>query len=191
MIKTYEQFMRLLWEIEDNADALAQANDFVSKLAKRANVRLKALEDARLTSSPAYKRAEIWLKKDSRRRFSESKKLDAESLRAQAYELNTFLESNSSTLTGELQRRAGLEKLMPNATKKEKNEMRRFLESAAFSEMQKANIGYNIVREAAEAIISGKKVSDLKKIYSDFLKQEKQGKFEMDIIDVWDLWTGA
>lgn len=190
MIKTYEQFMRLLWEIDDNADALAQANDFVSKLAKRANVRLKALEDQDLTASPAYQRAETWLKEDSRRRFSESKKLDAESLRAQAYELNTFLESEFSTITGERQRQAGLYSLMPRATKKEKNQMRRFLESAAFQEMKKT-IGSDVVKKAADAIEAGAKVSDLKRLYSDFLKQEKQGKFEMDIIDVWDLWTGA
>lgn len=188
MINSYEEFLSIIFEIDTDATLLKQAQDYSAKLAKRANVRLKALEDEGFETSDAYARAKGWLMQDERKRFSESKKLDAESLRAQVFELNAFLEGGS-TITEERARRAGLDKMMPRASKREKNEMRRFLSSAAFEEMKKT-IGTDIVKKAADAIAAGASVSQLNRMYKDFLKQEEKGQREMDIIDVWSLWIG-
>lgn len=188
MINSYEDFLSIIFEIDTDVSLLKQAQEYSAKLAKRANVRMKALEDAGFESSDAYARAKGWLSQDDRRRFSESKKLDAESLRAQVYELTVFLQGGS-TIRAEKDRRSGLDKLMPNATRKEKNEMRRFLLSAAFDEMKKT-IGTNIVNRAADSIQGGASVRELNKLYKQFLDQENKGNQYMDITDVWTLWIG-
>lgn len=188
MINSYEEFLSIIFEIDTDASLLKEAQAYSAKLAKRANVRLKALEDSGLQSAESYSRAQGWLSQDDRRRFSESKKLDAESLRAQVYELNAFLEGGS-TIQEEKQRRAGLNRMMPRATKREKNQMRRFLSSAAFEEMKKT-IGTDIVKKAADAIEAGASVSELNKLYQRFLRQEEKGNAEIDILDVWSEWAG-
>lgn len=188
MIGSYEEFLSIIWDIEDDSGLLKQAQEYVSKLSKRANVRLKALETEGFENTESYKRAERWLQDDGRRRFTESKKLDAESLRAQAHELNAFL-TGGSTITEERDRRAGFDKLMPNATRAQKNMMRRFLMSSAFEEMKKT-IGTDIVKKAADAIESGASVAQLNKLYERFLNQEKIGDEIMDITDVWTMWIG-
>lgn len=188
MINSYEEFLSIIFEIDTDASLLKEAQAYSSKLAKRANVRLAALENEGFTSSETYARAHDWLTQDDRRRFSESKKLDAESLRAQIYELNAFLHG-SSTIQSERNRRAGLDKIMPNATAKQKAEMRRFLSSAAFEEMKKT-IGTDIVKKAADAIEAGASVKELNKLFKQFLEQEEKGTQYMDITDVWSRWIG-
>lgn len=188
MINSYEEFLYIIFEIDTYASLLKQAREYSAKLAKRANVRLKALEDAGFETSDAYARAMGWLSQDDRRRFSESKKLDVESLMSQVYELNVFLNSGS-TIQEERNRRAGLDKFMPNATPKQKAEMRRFLSSAAFEEMRRT-IGTDIVKKAADAIEMGASVRELNKLFNRFLQQEEKGNQYMDITDVWFRWIG-
>ena len=173
--------------------ALSAIETESSKLAKRANTRLKALEERGLTSSPAYQRATWWTGDElSRMRFSESKKLSPDKAIEQLEELNAFLGNEYSTISGETARQAGLEKLMPEGTKKEKAAMKRFLESDAFSEMKKV-IGTDIVKKAADAIEAGAKVGELNKLYRDYLTREAAGRLTVDqdiYTEVWSEWTG-
>ncbi len=160
--------------------------------AKRANVRLAALEEKGFTSSPAYQRA-TWFTAEERDRlrFSESKKQNLNDMMRAYEEINIFLESESSTVAGERRREAGLNKIMPDASKKEQNAMIRFLESSAFEEMKKT-IGTDIVKKAADAIEAGAKVSDLNKLFRQFKKQEAAGQLTVDqdiYTEVWTKWT--
>lgn len=164
-----------------------------SKAAKRANVRLKALEKAGYTSSPAYQRA-TWFTGETRDklRFTESKHLNYDELRTAYEEVNIFLQSPASTITSEKERRSGIEKILPKADRKTKAAFQRFLSSNAFEELKKV-IGTDIVKKGADAIENGAKVSDLNRLFNNFMRREEQGNLSLnqDIFsEVWSTWTG-
>lgn len=162
--------------------------------AKRANVRLAALEEKGFTSSPAYQRA-TWFTAEERDRlrFSESKKQNLNDMMRAYEEINIFLGRESSKVSGERYRRAGLEKIMPNATIQEKNAMMRFLESGTFREVSGYAYAGDIIKSARDAIENGAKVSDLNRLYQQFKKREAAGTLTVneDIFTaVWSEWTG-
>ena len=192
MIPSFHEILSILNSI-DGDGAIPELQTVSASLAKRANVRLKALEDAGLTASPAYYRATWWTGKErSRRRFSESKKLTGDDLENQIREMITFLSSDTSSVSFERERQAGLEKILPEGTGKERRQMLRFLESKAFEEMKKT-IGTDIVKKAADAIEAGAKVSDLNKLFKEFQRQEAEGTLTVNediYTQVWSIWVG-
>ena len=164
------------------------------KAANAANKRMQRLEEQGLdVSSPAYQQAQYFLGETmGRDRFSRSKKMKFADMMEQYEEILKFLNDETSTVTGEKRRRSGVDKLMPAASKKEKNAMMRFLSSKAFEELKKV-MGTDIVRRGADAIEQGAKVSDLTKLFKDFLKREKQGDITVNediYTEVWSPWIG-
>lgn len=164
-----------------------------ARAAKRANTRLRALEKAGLESSSAYMRA-TWFTGETRdkMRFSESKKLDIETMRTAFEEVNIFLQSPTSRTSVEKRRRSGIDKIMMGAGEKAKNAMMRFLSSTAFGELKKI-MGTDIVRKGADAIEAGASVSKLNQLFSDFINREKAGDLAVNqdiYTEVWSAWTG-
>lgn len=161
------------------------------KEAKRANSRLKALEEKGLTASPAYERATFFTAEErSSLRFSQSKRLSLSEMMRSYEEVNAFLADETSTIRGERWRQAGINKTLPGGSASEKNAMLRFLESAAFNDL-KHTIGTNVVKMAVDAIESGAKVSDLNRLYKDYLKREAEGDLTVDedlFTEVWSRW---
>ena len=170
--------------------ALSELQSLSSSMAKRANVRLKALETSDLTASPAYRRAEYYLNEErNRTRFSESKKMTAGELEDQLGQLYGFFGDPSASVEYEKNREAGLESSFPDMNVNEKRQMRNFLSSDAFADMKKI-IGSSIIREAAQAIEEGARVKDLEKAYAAYL-EKTEGPADPDtpdIFDVWDNW---
>lgn len=162
------------------------------KEARRANQRMRALEKADLTTSNAYRRAQGFTNEIlEKRRFSQSKKISLDDLIMQFEEIIKFLSDASSTVTGEKMRLSGLDKMFPKMNKKEKASMMRFLDSATFQDLKKI-IGTDIIKKAGDTIIEGAKVSDLNKLYKNFLEREEKGTLtiEQDIFtEVWDRWN--
>ena len=171
--------------------ALSELQSLSSSMAKRANVRLKALETSDLTASPAYRRAEYYLNEErNRTRFSESKKMTAGELEDQLGQLYGFFGDPSASVEYEKNREAGLESSFPDMNVNEKRQMRNFLSSDAFADMKKI-IGSSIIREAAQAIEEGARVKDLEKAYAAYL-EKTEGPADPDtpdIFDVWDNWV--
>lgn len=198
----YAQIQSLIDGLEaGNEDALKEAQELSSRLAKRANSRLSALEKADLTSSRAYERAEYFLQEDQNRtRFSESKKLEGRMLADQLSDLHQFLNDNSSTISGEKQRRAGIEslieegKLSPDLTEAQKNRYASFMASDAWQEYkQRVGSPPDTVAKVEDAILSGATLKQFENLLQDYLERELTGELEPDedIFTVWENWTGV
>lgn len=163
------------------------------KEAKRANTRLRALEEKGLTASPAYERATFFTAEErSSLRFSQSKRMSLSEMMRSYEEVNAFLADETSSIPGERWRQAGINKILPGGSPSEKNAMLRFLDSAAFNDLKKT-IGTDVVKMAADAIESGAEVSDLNRLYKDYLKREAEGSLTVDedlYTEVWSMWAG-
>lgn len=174
--------------------ALTSAQSLSAALAKTANSRLRALEKAGFTSSPAYQRATYFTQEiRDGLRFSQSKNLSPAMLQKQLAELQAFLSNDASLPSNEKYRRAGLNKIMPNATRSEKQAMMRFLESAAFEELKKQYGGTDIVKRGSDAIEQGAKVADLNRLFRDFQRREAAGQNTVNedlYSGVWSKWLG-
>lgn len=175
------------------SDAENELRTQSEKEARRANQRMRALEKAGLTTSNAYRRAQGFTNEIlEKRRFSQAKKkISLDDLIMQFEEIIKFLSDASSTVTGEKMRLSGLDKMFPKMNKKEKASMMRFLDSATFQDLKKI-IGTDIIKKAGDNIIEGAKVSDLNKLYKNFLEREEKGTLtiEQDIFtEVWDRWN--
>lgn len=203
---TYQDARELI-ELMNAGDpeALSELQAESARLAKRANVRLKALEEHNYMT-PAVKRALGFLDMEDRTRFTESKKLTGETLEQQLEELNRFLEGDT-TVTEARRYLAGIDKLQEMDilddidSQKEERAIERFLSSDYWNNEIKKTLGRNYragsgelagrISQAQEAIKAGATVNDLEKIYDQFKTRESLGILQEgeDYLSVFEDWV--
>lgn len=180
-IPTYQYMVGLLDQYyEGNEAALQEAQQISSQLAKRANVRLKALETADYEASPAYMRVRDMIGKETGRiRFTESKKLTADQLETQLEELSVFLRGETSTVYGESMRRSGIDTMIEEGAvsisdERTKRALLRFLDSDEWNAYRKL-AGYvkGSMQTIVNAIENGNTLNDFKKLYQAALDQQR------------------
>lgn len=201
------QELRVLIDQMNQGDvtALELLQSESAKMAKRANVRLKALEDHNY-STPASRRAFGFLDMEDRTRFSESKKLTGDSLEQQLEELDRFL-TGDSTLTEARHYLSGIDKLEESGiiedfeSPQEEKAFQRFLESDYWNNEIKKTLGRDYKKgsgeladrmaQAQEAIKSGATVNDLNRIYKQFKTREQLGILQEgeDYLSVFEDWV--
>lgn len=203
---TYQELRILIDQMEQgDATALELLQTESAKMAKRANVRLKALEEHNY-STPASRRAFGFLDMEDRNRFSESKKLTGDSLEQQLEELDRFL-SGDSTLTEARHYLSGIDKLEESGiidefeSPREEKVFQRFLESDYWNNEIKKTLGRDYKKgsgeladrmaQAQEAIKSGATVNDLNRIYKQFKTREQLGILQEgeDYLSVFEDWV--
>ena len=201
----------------EEINALYQANDeeglraLNERLAKRSNQRMTTLKKAGLDETAAISRA----KKDIKDldittgKYSRSKKLDLESVYKQVKSEANFLRWQTSTVSGELQRRERIWDSLTSQRIDEKGNITepvisllgvddveaykksflKFLDSNAWEELKKhLYTSKNILLDkAGEAISSGANLQDLK----DAIQKYKEGDKDLDWITIWDDWTSV
>lgn len=201
----------------EEINALYQANDeeglraLNERLAKRSNQRMTTLKKAGLDETAAISRA----KKDIKDldittgKYSRSKKLDLESVYKQVKSEANFLRWQTSTVSGELQRRERIWDSLTSQRIDEKGNITepvisllgvddveaykksflKFLDSNAWEELKKhLYTSKNILLDkAGEAISSGANLQDLK----DAIQKYKEGDKDLDWITIWDNWTSV
>lgn len=181
-------------------------------LAKRSNQRLTSLKKAGFDATAAMSRAESDIKNlgITKGRYSRSKKLDIEQLYKQVKSEANFLRWQTSTVSGELERR---EKIWDSLTTQSidektgeikepvisllgvddvesyKKSFLKFLDSNAWEELKKhlytqKNI---LLDKAGEAISSGANIQDL----VDAITKYKEGESDNDLLSIWDNWTSV
>lgn len=192
-VPSYQTMVELLDAAEAGDEkALQDARQISSQLAKRANVRLKALEEADYEESPAYMRVRDTIGRDRWRvRFSESKKLSTQELETQLEELNIFLGREESTVSGEKFRRSGIDTMIADGTisvKDEKNKraLLRFLQSDEWN-AYKALAGYQkgSMQTIVNAIENGKTLKDFTDLYEKSKLQIARGE-NINLLDEWE-----
>lgn len=192
-VPSYQTMVALLDAAEAGDEkALQDARQISSQLAKRANVRLKALEEADYEASPAYMRVRDTIGRDRWRvRFSESKKLSTQELETQLEELNIFLGREESTVSGEKLRRSGIDTMIADGTisVKDENKKRallRFLQSDEWN-AYKALAGYQkgSMQTIVNAIENGKTLKDFTDLYEKSKLQIARGK-NINLLDEWE-----
>lgn len=192
-VPTYQTMVALLDAAEAGDEkALQDARQISSQLAKRANVRLKALEEADYEASPAYMRVRDTIGRDRWRvRFSESKKLSTQELETQLEELNIFLGREESTVSGEKFRRSGIDTMIADGTisvtdEKTKRALLRFLQSDEWN-AYKALAGYQkgSVQTIVNAIENGKTLKDFNELYEKSKLQIARGE-NINLLDEWE-----
>lgn len=180
-IPSYQYMIGLLDKYyAGDESALQDARQISAQLAKRANVRLKALETSDYEASPAYMRVrDIIGEETGRIRFSESKKLTAQQLETQMEELSVFLRDESSTVHGEAMRRSGIDTMIESGTieisdDRTKRTLLRFLESDEWNTYRKL-AGYvkGSMQTIVNAIENGHTFNDFKKLYKEALNQQR------------------
>lgn len=204
---------------QQEIDALRDSGDIEAlramneRYAKVANQRFKQAEKSGIKRSHALDRAKYYLSEVSEvskgDKFSRSKKLDVDTFHEQLTEIRIFLADETSTVSGEKQRRAkqafqtmtGGEKpyieipseikipadWQGSATEYFQDRFLAFLEDDAWKDIKKFLYSPegNILAEAGEAIAKGASLRDLGKAYKDYLKGE------ISIFDMWDSWTSV
>ena len=204
-----QQELDALYE-SGNIDELRAINE---RLAKTANQRFKQLEKSGMTHTSAYTRAKFYLSEVSEvsngETFSRSKKISAEYLHDQLSEMRVFLTNETSTVSGEKQRRTdkmfdtmtkgtgakGFKLELPEDIKLPpdyvgdrneyfKKKFLQFLDQDAWNEIKKFKYTEdgNILNQAGEALAKGAKISDLKNAYEQYLRKE------VSIYEMWDNW---
>lgn len=174
-----------------------------ARMAKRANVRLAALQEHGY-STPASRRAYGFLDLEERTKFSESKRLTGEQLEQNLEELQRFLyDEKGSTVTEAKEYLAGLDTLIENNTidefedPAEQRAFLRFLESDYWNDL-KLTLGKGssppgskaALKSAQDAIASGARVADLKKAYEDFKIREAVGDLDdEDVLSIFENWA--
>lgn len=197
---SYEAELELIEKI-DSGDpvAVAEAQRISSQLAKRANVRIAAIEESGFKSR-SLNRARYYLQEDlGREKFTESKKLTGEELKDHIRILNEFLNDEKGTTVGGLRKKAeesameGLQNagIVPEDLEShKKRELMKFLRSdiwkevkAAYKGTESGSGGYLVA--AVEAIESGGRYRDLEKMYEDY-KDKTEGDFSVfDVMEDW------
>lgn len=195
-------------ELSDRAEygdtaALRMLQEESARMAKRANVRLAALQEHGY-STPASRRAYGFLDLEERTKFSESKRLTGEQLEQNLEELQRFLyDEKGSTVTEAKEYLAGLDTLIENNTidefedPAEQRAFLRFLESDYWNDL-KLTLGKGssppgskaALKSAQDAIASGARVADLKKAYEDFKIREAVGDLDdEDVLSIFENWA--
>lgn len=166
-----------------------------------------------MKKTSAYLNAQYYIGEVSERssgdRFSRKKTDDIDALADDLKQAARFLRSETSTISGEKQRRNDkmfqtlLDKEVIeipsnveipkdfNGTRTEyfKKKFLQFLDENVWKDIKKhigaggTNGGENVLKEAGEAIAKGAEIKDLNKAYQDYLKSE------IDIFTMWDDWV--
>ena len=163
-----------------------------------------------MKNTSAYLKAQYYIGEVSDRssgdRFSRKKSNDIDALAEDLKQASTFLRADTSTVTGEKQRRN--DKIFKSLTKKGgalkipsdvkvpkdfegtkteyfQKKFLQFLDENVWKDIKKYIYAEdtNVLQEAGEAIARGSEVKDLNKAYEDYLKGE------IDIFTMWDDWT--
>lgn len=204
------EYIQSLYE-QGDIESLQRLNE---TLGKRANERLRQLERADFDTTAAYKRATDFIKESDyskNNRFSRSKKISIDDLYSQIKQEANFLRWQTSTVSGELERR---EKIFDSLTSQRidpvtgdikdpiidiptdmdmdvfKKKFLEFLDDKSWETIKKHMYQSNILNEAGEAIAAGASVSDLKEAlqkYRDGELNEDTGE-PYDLITIWDDW---
>lgn len=210
----YQNINNLIDRVESgDEEAIQEARRISVTLSKRANVRLKALEDQGLTAGEAYANARDFAGSGRKEkvRFSQSAKLDEKALVKNLEEVSAFLADPYSTITVERFRISGFEsetytkQILPiDASNYQKRELQAFLKSSAWKEYKSTIYVHEhtktpvesrkasaAIAAAGEAIASGAKVKELKRVYEDFEARRKDPKEKvsegiLDIIEDWE-----
>ena len=206
---SFDEQIRLIDAIEaGDPEAIREAQQLSAQLAKRANVRLKALEDSSFTSFQ-YRKTKYQLNEEfGREKFSESKKLTGDELVEQLEMVNEFLNAEQQTTISAIRaekeekteqslRQAGI---IPEDMKEAKvRELHRFLKSDAWKEIKASQTGTEggtggYLVSAIDAIENGAKVRDLEKMYRDFndmmedSDEKKTAKKDISVFDIMEGW---
>lgn len=210
----YQNINNLIDRVESgDEEAIQEARRVSVTLSKRANVRLKALEDQGLTAGEAYANVRNFARSGRKEkvRFSQSAKLDEKDLVRNLEDVSAFLADPSSTVTAERFRVSGFEsekyqkEILPKGISNyRKRELQEFLKSSAWEEYKstiyvhekgvtpaESRRASTAIAAAAEAISAGARVDDLKKTYEDFEARRKNPKEQvskgiLDIIEDWE-----
>lgn len=206
---SYNELENLIEAVRSGDEAGIQEAQAVSaRESKVANQQLRRLERSGLESSPAYQQAKFFMDEDlgGVSYFSQSKKLEGESLVRQLEIVYDFRHDKTSTVTGEKERRAGFDKQIKELeierpmTKKERGYMRGFLGSDFWKDFKstiyrtgskkdrtpdESSDARKAIAEAADAIKRGASISQLEDLYEQFKTQQDP---EIDIYEVMESW---
>lgn len=182
-------------------------------LAKRANTRMKALEDKDMEGTYAYNRAKSFIQEYKELgngvNFSRRKTLDIDDLVLNIKEESNFLRSQTSTASGEQKRRDAIYQTLttrkisdkqskyygqtiisaPEGDKAQQTAFKKkfldFLDSDTWNEIKKDLYGdtNQTMDEAAEAVKNGASISDLKAAWDNYVKHDIS-----DPETIWDEW---
>ena len=183
------------------------------RLAKTANQRMAQLYKSGVKHSSALERAKYYTEQVSEVQtggvFSRSKKLSLDTYAEQISEELIFLRSQSSTVSGEKERRfeKSFETLttgknpyldLPDdveipedyqGTRQEyfKEKFEDFLKADVWKDVYKFiyTTENNVLQQAGEAIARGANIQDLKDAYKQYLRNE------IDIYSMWDNWVSV
>lgn len=183
------------------------------RLAKTANQRMAQLYKSGVKHSSALERAKYYTEQVSEVQtggvFSRSKKLSLDTYAEQISEELIFLRSQSSTVSGEKERR--FEKSFETLTTGEnpyldlpddvdipddyqgtrqeyfKEKFEEFLKADVWKDVYKFiyTTENNVLQQAGEAIAKGANIQDLKDAYKQYLRNE------IDIYSMWDNWVSV
>lgn len=182
-------------------NALDQLGELNNRLSKRANQRMRDIERQGMAGTAAYERAKYWISEQTGGEyFSQSRRLDPETLVETIDAASDYLRSQTSTAAGERRRRQNIadaledrgffddmgDEDMPVDTVK--NKLLEFFDTGAWEDIRKHNRGATnlVVSEAVEALKNGALIGDLKRAFKDF-----QTGADTDYIELWDNWSSA
>lgn len=168
-----------------DSSALAELGRINSKYGRAANERMRALERKGFETG-AYKRA---VEELGKARFSQAKTGSAESLLRSLEKVTKFLNYQTSTLSGEMERRANILEGMERAgynVGKDKAAFLRFLESDAWNEIRGMFGSKDAMARVSDAMERGANIGDLVESYNEFTAGESEAE---DILQVWDGWA--
>lgn len=170
-----------------DSGALAELGRLNSKYGRAANQRMRELEKRGMETG-AYIRAQDVTGKE-KPRFSQAKTGSAEALMRSIEETTKFLNYQTSTVSGEMQRRENIMQGMERAgynVGNDKESFLRFLDSDAWNEIRGMFGSKDAMQRVSDALESGAQISELMAAYEEF--QRGEGAAE-DILQVWDGWS--
>ena len=170
---------------DGDTSALAELGRLNSKYGRAANERMRSLERKGLETD-AYTRAVDELGKA---RFSQAKTGDAETLLRSLEKVTKFLNYQTSTISGEMERRTHILEGMERAGYNVGNDRAaflRFLDSDAWNEIRGMFGSKDAMQRVSDAMEQGANIDDLINSYEEF----KAGESKMeDVLQVWDGWV--
>lgn len=169
-----------------DASALSELGRLNSKYGRAANQRMREMEKHGLETG-AYKRAVE--DTGGKGRFSQAKTGDAETLLRSLEKVTKFMNYQTSTVSGEMERRAnileGLDRAGYNVGSDRKAFLR-FLDSDAWNEIRGMFGSKDAMKRVSDAMERGANIDDLVNAYNDFVAGESESE---DILQVWDGWV--
>lgn len=184
---SYDDIESLAARAITDDDALKELGRLNSKYGRAANQRMRELEKRGLETG-AYIRARDALNK-AKPRFSQAKKGEAEELVKSLEETVKFLNYQTSSVTGEMERRENIIKGMERAGYSigdSKKDFLDFLDSDAWNEVRAMFGSKEAMRQVSDAIDAGKDIAELTEAFKAFQKGQSESE---DILQVWDNWA--